>query len=349
MTPTDPRRCPIVYAAGHGAGTREQRRLQLSALRGDLIRIHRGVYVAADVWSGLDARGRHVVLTRAVTAGLDGRCVIGHHTAAAVWGLPRVHDDYGDVVTVFDPRRSTTSRSTHLLRRPGMVTPDDQVVDDGLRLTTIERTAVDVARTASFADAVLCVDAVLRRLVLPHGDRPLDPVVVRALDSRRADLLGRLGPPSHPGNRSARRVLEFASPLAESAGESLLRVVLFELGLSHVELQRVCRDRGRFAGRCDAFLAESGVAIEFDGHAKLTDPEMLQGRRPADVLRERSRRDRRLLGDPAIRVVVHCEYIDLVQPERLAGLLRSAGVPLDPRRVTAAARIARRRFTGVTS
>jgi hypothetical protein len=345
MPPLDPFRCPLLFSAGHGGGTRETRRLQTAAQRGSLERVHRGVYASTDDWDRLDARGRHVVLTRAVSSGLDRRCVVGHHSAAAVWGLPRVHDEYDDAVTIIDPRRTTTRRSPHVFRRPGVISADDVVERHGLRFTSLERTAVDVARTSSFADAVLGLDAVLRELVLPDGHRT-GVRVDAALHRHRDGLLARLGRPSDPGSRSARRAIDFASPLAENGGESLLRVVLFELGLTDVELQRSFALEGGFLGRCDAFLRAYGVAIELDGHVKLTDAAMLDGRSPADVVRERGRRDRRLLRHPAIRSIVHCEYLDFVFPDRLTEMLRAAGVTVDARRATTAARNARRRFSG---
>jgi hypothetical protein len=250
-----------------------------------------------------------------------------------------------DVVTVVDPRRSTTSRSTHLLRRPGQVAASETAVASGLSATDLSRTAVDVARASPFADAVLCVDAVLRRLVLPRGHES-SPDAADRLARHRTELLRRIGDGSRPGDRAARRVVQFASPWAENGGESLLRLLLFELGLSDVHLQRSFESRGLFAGRCDVFLAEYGVALEFNGLVKLTDPAMLAGRTPAEVVRDRGRRDRRLLESDEIEHVVHCEYLDVVQPRRLAGLLQGVGVQVDPRRVDAAARIALRRFVG---
>ena len=340
-------RCPLFFTSAHGGTTREARRLQLEVRRGSLFRVHQGVYVAADAWNDLDVRERHVVLTRGVISGLDERCTVSHASAAACWDLPRVRDDYEDVVAVIDPRRTTTRRSTHLVRRPGVLPPEDRTELHGVRLTSLERTAVDVARTASFADAVLSVDAVLRRLVLPDGHRS-GTAVEAEFRRHRARLLSRLGPSSHPGGLMARRAIEFSSAWAENGGESLLRVVLFELGLSSLAWQKTFALDGRFLGRCDVFLRAHGVAVEFDGHIKLTDPEMLAGRTPAEIVRRRGRRDRRLLRHPEIRHVVHCEYADLVFPERLAELLQAADVPVDPRRLTAAARTARRRFLGTS-
>jgi len=342
---TDPSRCELLFAATHGDGARETVALRRSTRRGQLVRVHQGAYARADDLRCLDERGRHVVLVRAVALGLADVCVVSHTSAAVLHDLPRVSPAVPDVVTVIDPRRTTTARSTHLFRRPGLVPSRETVLGHGLCLTGLARTAVDVSRTSPFADAVLCVDAVLRRLVLPHGHET-GPDVVERLALHRAQLLERIGDGSRPGDRAARRVVQFASPWAENGGESLLRVLLFELGLSDVHLQRSFASRGRFAGRCDAFLAKHGIALEFNGLIKLADPAMLAGRTPAEVVRDRGRRDRRLLESDEIEHVVHCEYLDVVQPRRLAELLQGVGVRLDPRRVDSAARIALRRFVG---
>jgi hypothetical protein len=341
----DPAHCELLFAATHGDGARETAALRRDVRHGRLVRLHQGAYARADDWRRLDDSGRHVVLVRAVTLGLADVCVVSHRSAAVLHDLPRVTPALPDVVTVVDPRRTTAARSTHLFRRPGHVPASGTVFVHGVAVTDLSTTAVDVARTSPLADAVLCVDAVLRRLVLPRGHEKGRDVLER-LAEQRADLLRRIGEGSRPGDRAARRVVQFASPWAENGGESLLRLLLFELGLSDVHLQREFEVRGRFAGRCDVFLAEFGVALEFNGLVKLTDPDTLAGRTPAEVVRDRGRRDRRLLGSDEIEHVVHCEYLDVVQPWRLAELLAGVGVPLDRRRVDAAARVALRRFAG---
>ncbi|WP_123520059.1 hypothetical protein [Frigoribacterium sp. PhB24] len=345
MEHTDPMRCELRFTATHGDGAPETIALRSGVADGSLVRIHRGVYAATSDWEGLDSRERHVLLTRGMAAGAARNCVVSHVSAVAALGLPRVHDRFDDTVTVTDPRRTSTKTSTHLLRRPGEVPTDDVLRLGDLSVTALRRTAVDVARTAPFADAVLCADAVLRRLVLPNGHRT-GPSVTAAVRREREGLLGRLGPTTRPGNRAARRAVQFSSPFAENGGESLLRVVLFELGLSNVELQREFRLADGRVARCDTYLASHGVAVELNGLVKSTDPRMLAGRTPAEVVRDRTRRDRALCRLPEVRAVVNCDYLDLVFPERLGGLLRDADVDLDRRRVTAAAREAARRFRG---
>jgi hypothetical protein len=333
---------PLSFAATHGDGAKETLALRRGASAGVLVRLHRGVYAPSVLVAELDERGRHVLLCRAVAPGLGSRCVVSHASAGAVWALPRV-GLLPEIVHVVDPRRETARRSAHLFRRPGDVVGDETERVGDLVVTSLVRTATDIALTGRFGDAVLCLDAVLRRLVLPDGhDQGLE--VSARLEKWRAILGGGLGPPGRRGGTAGRRALAFASPWAENGGESLLRLALHDLGVGRVSLQRVvCVDR-REVGRVDTFLDEHGTAVELDGFVKLTDPGMLAGRTPAEAARRQNRRDQRLLGVPEIRRVVHCEYADIVHPERLASHLRRAGVPLDPRRVTLAVRTAARRF-----
>ncbi|ROS61091.1 hypothetical protein EDF38_0172 [Frigoribacterium sp. PhB160] len=342
MSSPDPFLVRLFFAATHGDGAKETLALRRGAASGELVRLHRGVYGERAEVERLDARGRHVVLCRAVSAGLDPSAVVSHASAAAVWDLPRIVDP-DDVVDVVDPRRERVRRSTHLRRRPGAVPDHDERRVGDLSVTSLERTAVDVALTAGFAAAVLCLDGVLRRLVLPRGhEHGLG--TDRRLQETRAALSSRLGGEGRRGGVAARRALAFASPWAENGGESLLRLVLHELGVGEMSLQREFRRDGRLAGRVDVFLEQHRTAVELDGFVKLTDPEMLGARSPAAAARDQNRRDQRLLMVPEVRHVVHCEYGDIVVPERLAGLLVRAGVPLDPRRIQAAVRAAARRF-----
>jgi hypothetical protein len=343
MTTADPLRCRLHFVATHGDDSREARELRRACHRGVLHRVVRGVYVASSIWSALDGEARHVLTTRAALAGLAPGCAASHGSALVVHGLPRVRRETSTIVTVTDPRRVTKKRSASIERRVGEL-PESHVVDlSGVRVTSLERTAVDVARTASFADAVLCLDAVLRRTVL-QGRHRAGPDVDAALVRHRARLVDMVGPAERPGGRAARRAIAFASPWAENGGESLLRVALHELGVAPPVLQAEFRVQGRFAGRGDVLLDEDGVLIEFDGMEKFVNGAMLGGRSTAEALRRQKARNRRLLTVPEIRQVVHCDYLDIVDPSRLADLLHGAGVPTDPRRVAAARRAAQARF-----
>ena len=207
---------------------------------------------------------------------------------------------------------------------------------------------IDLLSTAHFADAVLCADAVLRRKLMPSGHRPPE-LVEHLLLETRAEFEAMLGPVSSPGGRAARRALSFASPWSENGGESLVRIVLFELGAPEVALQVPFFDAQGFIGRCDFVFVLLGIVLEFDGFDKYLNSELRQGRTTTEVISEEKDRESRLRAHPDVRNVVRCEYRDLVDPRRLATKLERAGVRLDPRRLSGASRAAADRFRGHTS
>jgi len=345
MASPDPTQLPLLRVATHGDSSREARALRRGAERGLLHRVRRGVYVDLADWTALEARGRHVVTVRASVAGASPGIAVSHESAVALHGLPTVGRRLDDIVRTIDEHRSTVKRTPTFLVRPGLLPDDDVVEVAGVRVTSLLRTAADMARTASFAEGVLCVDAVLRRIVL-GGEHRDGPDVDETLTQVRAALVSRVGPPGHKGGRAARRIIAFASPWAENGGESLLRIALHELGVAQPVLQKVFRLHGRVVARADVQLPD-GAVLEFDGMEKLVDGRMLAGRSTAQALREQKARDRALLALPDVRTVIHCDYVDVVRPEQLAELLRAGGVSLDPRRIRAAARAARARFDGV--
>ena len=63
-----------------------------------------------------------------------------------------------------------------------------------------------------------------------------------------------------------RRVLDLAEPMAESAMETRLRMVLVLAGLPRPEVQVSVHDeKGRFLGRPDLLYRVEHLAIEYDG------------------------------------------------------------------------------------
>ncbi len=136
----------------------------------------------------------------------------------------------------------------------------------GVPVTSLARTAVDVARTG-FAAGVVTADAVLRRGV----DRSELELAV--------DLSRRW-----PGRLTALDVVAFADPLAETALESLGRARFREAGLPVPESQVWIGDEfGPFARVDHAWRAQRTVA-EGDGALKYADR--------AAVFEEKQREDR---------------------------------------------------------
>jgi len=124
-----------------------------------------------------------------------------------------------------------------------------------------------------------------------------------------------------PGTGRARRVAAFADGRAESAGESVSRVVLAELGLLPTDLQLPVVAGTRLVGRVDFAWPEHKTLAEFDGRVKygrLLEPGDDAGEA---VWREKVRED--LLRDLGWQVV-RWIWSDLDRPAVIAERLRRA-------------------------
>jgi hypothetical protein len=186
------------------------------------------------------------------------------------------------------------------------------VVVNGLPVTSIERTMLDVASTGSFGEAVAVADAALHEV----------PVIARPAALERL----RSGWERMPGRRASRRVprvLDFADGDTESPGESISRVTMHILGLPRPVLQREFRDRYGLAGRADFYFPDEDVIGEMDGKGKYLDPTMNKGDAARVVLKEKEREDRlRAL----VRGFVRWGWAEAGDPARLGAKLAAAGV-----------------------
>ena len=227
-----------------------------------------------------------------------GTVVVSHQSAIALHGLPLWGFDLDRVhVTRLDGQAGGLIAGVqhHL----GVLTPADLTMIDGLPVTTVCRAIVETACTASFEAAVVVADAGLRA-----GD-------VGGEEIER--LLGLIE--FWPGSPMARAALRFASPLAESVGESRLRVLMHQHGLPEPLLQAEFSDEDGFVARVDFHFPTEDTLVEFDGMLKYG------GGSPEVLVREKRREDRlRSLG----LQVVRAEWADLGRPLHLVATIRQA-------------------------
>lgn len=180
---------------------------------GQLVRVRRGAYVAADEWSRLDRDARYFALVQAGALALGGDAVLSHESAAAVWGLPIIGSWPSDIHLLVE--RANGGRSYPGVRRHAVGIDTDHVtVHEGFTVTTLERTVVDLAATSSLYSAVATVDAAI------HVPRFASTGRVT-----KGDLLAvweRMLP--FRGFARARRVIDFADERSGSTSESASRV-----------------------------------------------------------------------------------------------------------------------------
>jgi predicted transcriptional regulator of viral defense system len=277
--------------------------LARQARRGELVRLRRGSYaLPAEV--GTEPETRHRQLVEATVPLLAAGTVVSHLSAAVLHELPVWGDQLGRV-------QVTRSAAAHGKRRGNVhvhtaaLTADEVTTLQGLSVTTLARTVVDLGRTVPPQQAVAAGDAALRAGL---SGTELDAVL--ALAQRR------------PHVAAARRVVNLLDARSESAGESASRVVLHELGIPPSSLQHEVLDAsGRLIGRTDFAWEQYRTLGEFDGRIKY-GRLLRPGETAADVVyREKRRED--ALRDQGWQVV-RWSWADLLQPHLLADRLHRA-------------------------
>lgn len=231
-------------AKQHGVVTRKQLlELGLSApavqhrlARGRLHRITPGVYAVGRPRVGKHGRWMAAVLASGAGAALS------YGSAAALWGIER---ERGDDVEISVPVASMRRRpGVSIYRRPNL-RPSDIVVKDGIPVTSVVRTFIDVATQLDRADVERAVNEADRRgLIDPEA-------LLDALDS-------------HPGRRgvgSLRRILgRDAFFLTDSELERRFLRLVAQMALPPPLTQQWVN-----GFRVDFFWPDLGLVVETDG------------------------------------------------------------------------------------
>ena len=214
---------------------------------GTWVVVRRGVYADRAQWDAADEPGRHLLRVVAATLVMRGPHVLSHTSAAVVHGLD-CRPFWRELVHVSHPGVLGGRTEGGVKHHPADV-PEHQIVRvAGLSVTSLERTAVDVAREHGLEDGVVACDQVLRR----GGSRVAMLGVLRQMWS-------------WPYVTTARAAVALADPGAENMGESLARMLVIEMGYGEPQTQVWIEDAGRRA-RVDMLL--DGHVFEFDGRQK---------------------------------------------------------------------------------
>lgn len=266
-----------------------------------LYRLWPGAMADSTAVSDLNAVEKHrLTVVAASRAGRPGR-LFSHVSAAAMHRLPMLWPDLSQI-HVTSPK--VGKRATNIIKHQAVPAPQDIEVVEGVTVTTVERTACDVARLGTSRQELVVLDAALRR------DADLERMQA-ILDSCRG----------FKGVEMLRRMLPHANTLSESVGESLSRAVMLELPDLPVPRQQVeiFDDDRKLIARVDFLLADKMVG-EFDGMVKYNGTF---GEKPAwqTVVEEKIREDRlRAQG----YTVVRWTWQDLADKARFHELLKKA-------------------------
>ncbi|MES2169110.1 MAG: hypothetical protein V4479_00090 [Actinomycetota bacterium] len=287
----------------------DSRALRRDAERGILVKLRRGAYVSTSVWEASSSRERHLLRARAVLAASVRPVALAGVSAAAVWGMP-IDGDWPAEVTVLDEWQGG-GRSEPGVRRTasGFRTAITEFVDE-IPVTSVGRTAIDVARSHSFSAAIGSLDWALWR-------RRPNRLTKEDLFAELNSLNPRFG------RRHLLRCVGFCTHLSDSFGESKSRSVIHSLGFDAPELQVEFTD-GQGTIVPDYFWRSAMVAGEFDGKAKYTRNVYTRGDPGEVVWREKKREDRlRRMVSGVTRILSS----DVGHPARLESLLLEAAVP----------------------
>ena len=224
-----------LLAAGLGQGAIEHR-----VRRGRLHPKHRGVYAVGT--PHLTARGR--LWAALLACGGPGAAILSHRSAAAVWDLLPSPAKF-DVTTLANSRSPKTIR----VHRSTTITPTDITEHDGLPVTTVARTLIDLASSLS--------PHRLKRVV--HRAEHLRLLDTHSLDEQFARANGRR---THP-RRQALQTLENHDPdITRSTLEERFLALVLEAQLPRPEVNVMVGGH-----EVDFFWPEHRLIVETDGAA----------------------------------------------------------------------------------
>jgi hypothetical protein len=233
------------------AGYRAPELRGLTAVGGDWVTVRRGVYMDRAVWDELDMYAGQP-LARAWAAHLTTRVehVMSHDSAAHGWGLPVV---LAQPALVHITRPGVWgSRTEHGIKHHLALEPVEAAVAAGLPVTGLARTAMDLAREHGVATGACAADRAMRWGVIADDF---------------AEVLA--GMTCWPGVTRSRAAARVADPGADTPGETLLRLMVGELGIGRPTTQFPVQVSNGGVAWCD--LRVGRHIFEFDGRRKYVD------------------------------------------------------------------------------
>lgn len=299
----------LILAAATGRFAEPAHMLQRAARRGELVRLRQGAYCLSEEWARANARHKHILRVRAVVGQSKGDAVVAGVSAGAVWGFPSA-SPWPTEVTLLHAARSGGKSEPGVRRTSAGAKGAATTAVDGIQVTSVARTALDLARGRDFPIAVAMLDWARWR---KNDHRVSVDELWTQLHRARF----------RTGAATLARAIEFSTSLSDSIYESRARASMELLGFVSPELQHTFVDEeGELTP--DYYWRTVNKAAEFDGQVKYTDEDYSRGD-PARVFWNEKRREDRLrrMVDGVTRFVA----VDVDDPRRLERLLVSAGIP----------------------
>jgi hypothetical protein len=283
----DPDARPLDVEFTRAPTSRSARTLQRQAASGgDVVRVRAGAFADANAWQATSSLERYRARIRAVISTRSVPPVLCRESAAAMWGIPRL-GRWPDAVHLADVGRTRPRSRNGVVWHQDRLDASEVVELEGVLVTDLVRTLVDLARVTPFLGAVVSLDYGMRsHLALPTGRW-----VRGASQDELTERLDALA--SARGRRTALAAIAFGDGASDSVGESLSRGQMHVLGFPPPRLQV---KMPRYDGHDDIVdfdWPEFGLFGEFDGRGKYLRGEYTRGRTVADiVIAEKEREDR---------------------------------------------------------
>jgi hypothetical protein len=305
----DLRRGGLIFAEDLNRQGLDPRELRRAMSRGGVVRVRRGAYCSREIWDAATGRERHLLVARAVVGVTHPPFLLAGRSAAAAWGMPFAAE-WPDEVSLLTPYKGGGKSEPGVRRTSAGAAGATATTVDGLPITSLARTALDIARVLPLPHAVAALDWAMWR------KNPLGVDRVELMAEWQAAHYAR-------GGAFLRYALALATDLSASPGESMARIGIHLLGFEAPELQvRFTDEKGEMFP--DFFWRAVSIAGEFDGKEKYTRALYSRGNPAEAAWREKKREDRLRR---QVRGVVRILTEHVSHPARLEALLVEAGVP----------------------
>ncbi|MCA1823365.1 MAG: type IV toxin-antitoxin system AbiEi family antitoxin domain-containing protein [Mycobacteriales bacterium] len=239
--------------------------------------LRRGVYVETSVLRAADEMRRHLMFAGAAALTHRG-ALVSRMSAAVAHDVPLLAPLARPVVTVdHRPALSSIHRADVVIHREPLDDVDRAAVA-GYAVTSPARLVIDLARSASFDQAVVAADTLLHRGAVSEAD--LAAAVTRLGHLARIE--------------QAHAVVAFADPKAESPLESISRVGMRDHHLPRPATQQVICDALGFVARVDFLFVEECTVGLADGLTKYVVSDDVGARDPTAQLRAEKLQQQRL-------------------------------------------------------
>jgi hypothetical protein len=300
--------------------------LRSSIERGDLHRVRRGAFVSGTEWGTLPADARYRTVVRAAALLSPPGRLFSHDSAAAMFRLPSIGAWPSVVHVTAGPRGGGSARAG--IRWHSFADDPSSLVINGVRVTSLARTLVDIATSTPFVRAVAMADDALR--ATRAGDPRWGWGVATPTRDQLLTALDASCP--RPGSVRAHAALEFSDGGSGSPNESVCRVQLHALGLPMPVLQHPLFDEHGLIGVLDMYWPHLRLGAEIDGASKY-GPDRRYGRdlSPHQLLLNEKKREDRMRA--ALESFTRLDSALVADRRALGSHMAKYGLVPEPRRV----------------